>query len=72
MILSYVLGQRNYPIPYNLRKNLAYLVSSVILVVFSFIIFNRSIIIGNLLLMLFALGIVFFERKELKLLLKRQ
>ncbi len=72
MVLSYVLGQKNYPIPYNLRKNLAYLVSSILLVVLAFIGFNRNPIWGNILLVLFVTAVVFFEKKEFKLLLKRK
>jgi O-antigen/teichoic acid export membrane protein len=66
MILSYLMGQKNYPIPYNLKRNLLYLVSSVIIVILSFIVFNRSLIIGNLLLLLFVTAVFFAERKELK------
>ena len=32
MILSYIWGQKNYPIPYNLKKILAYIVSAVVIV----------------------------------------
>ena len=70
MILSYVLGQKNYPIPYNLRKNLSYLVSSIVLVVLMFFVFNRDLIIGNLILILYLLAIFFAEKRELKLLFK--
>jgi O-antigen/teichoic acid export membrane protein len=70
MILSYLMGQKNYPIPYNLKKNLLYLVSSVIIVILSFNIFNRNLIIGNLLLLLFGLVILYAERKEIKYYLK--
>jgi O-antigen/teichoic acid export membrane protein len=34
MVLSYVWGQRNYPIPYNIKKNLAYIISSIVVVYF--------------------------------------
>jgi len=70
MTLSYIMGQKNYPIPYNLKKNLLYLVSSVVIVILSFNVFNRSLIIGNLLLLLFGIVIFYAERKELKVLLK--
>jgi O-antigen/teichoic acid export membrane protein len=33
MLLSYVWGQKNYPIPYNIKKNLAYIISSIVIVV---------------------------------------
>src|SRR6185312_11515027 len=47
MILSYVWGQRNYPIPYRIGKNVCYLLVSVLLAYLSFYVFNRNIVIGN-------------------------
>ena len=70
MTLSYYMGQRNYPIPYNVKKIAAYLLISVVLVFVSFSIFNRDLIVGNILLVLFAAGTVYAERNELKLLLR--
>jgi O-antigen/teichoic acid export membrane protein len=29
MIMSYIWGQKNYPIPYNLKKNLTYIIISI-------------------------------------------
>jgi O-antigen/teichoic acid export membrane protein len=66
MILSYILGQKNYPIPYHLRKNLAYIFAAILLVILSFHIFERNLIIGNSLLVFFLLIIFFVERKALK------
>lgn len=66
MILSYILGQRNYPIPYNLKKNFCYLLSSIVIVILSFNVFHRNLIIGNLLLLAFALGTIYFEWNNLK------
>ncbi|MES2274402.1 MAG: polysaccharide biosynthesis C-terminal domain-containing protein [Bacteroidota bacterium] len=66
MILSYIWGQKNYPIPYNIKKNLAYIVTSIILVILSFYVFNRNIFVGNALLILFAGGALILEGKELK------
>ncbi|HEX8608364.1 MAG TPA: polysaccharide biosynthesis C-terminal domain-containing protein, partial [Pedobacter sp.] len=71
MILSYLWGQKNYPIPYNLKKNLAYIGASVILVYISFSVFKRNIFIGNALLLLFAGAAFFNERKELKAIFNR-
>ncbi|OKS89520.1 oligosaccharide flippase family protein [Mucilaginibacter polytrichastri] len=72
MILSYIWGQKNYPIPYNLKKNLAYIIASIILVVLSFVVFKRNLFIGNILLILF-LGVTFFsERKGIKSILSRK
>ncbi|MDB5061040.1 MAG: polysaccharide biosynthesis protein [Mucilaginibacter sp.] len=66
MVMSYIWGQKNYPIPYNLKKNLAYIITSVMLVYLSFSVFKRNIFIGNALLILFAGAALFMERKELK------
>lgn len=72
MVLSYVWGQKNYPIPYNLKKNLGYIISSIIIVYLSFYVFNRNIFAGNLLLLLFILSAVYFEGKNLKEILSRR
>ena len=69
MVLSYIWGQRNYPIPYNLKKNLAYIVTSILLVYLSFYIFKRNIFIGNAMLLLFAGSALYFEWKNLKAIL---
>lgn len=69
MVISYVLGQKYYPIPYQLKRISVYLLISVILVVLSFWVFHRNIYIGNGLLILF-LGMIFYlEKDDLKLLL---
>ncbi|MET3978365.1 O-antigen/teichoic acid export membrane protein [Mucilaginibacter sp. UYP25] len=71
MIMSYIWGQKNYPIPYNLKKNLAYIIISAVLVYLSFSVFKRNIFIGNGLLILFGLGALYTERHELKAIFKR-
>ncbi|QJD96721.1 oligosaccharide flippase family protein [Mucilaginibacter robiniae] len=71
MVLSYILGQKNYPIPYNLKKNMAYIISSVIIVYLSFSIFNRNIWIGNALFIAFAAVALFTERKQLIAIFKK-
>ena len=71
MIISYVLGQKYYPIPYNLKKILAYLITSTAIVFASFFIFNRNIYIGNAMLIAFVAGIAYFEKEDLLKILKR-
>jgi O-antigen/teichoic acid export membrane protein len=66
MILSYIWGQKNYPIPYRLPKNLCYILVSVLLVYLSFYVFNRNVFVGNGLLVLFGLGALCFEWKGLR------
>jgi len=70
-IISYILGQKYYPIPYNLKKILAYLIVSTVIVFSSFFLFNRNIYIGNAMLITFILGIAYFEKKDLMKILKR-
>ena len=72
MVLSYLWGQKNYPIPYNLKKNLAYIISSVVIVYLSFVIFKRNIFAGNALLALFLAAAVYFEGKSLMGIFRRQ
>lgn len=69
MVISYILGQKYYPIPYNLKRILSYLIVSVVLVVLSFWVFNRNIYIGNLLLLAFIGGITYLEKDQLKAIL---
>ena len=71
MVLSYILGQKHYPIPYQLKKNVGYLVASSVIVYLSFNVFHRNLIIGNLLLVLFAVAALYSERKELLLMVKK-
>lgn len=71
MVISYVLGQRHYPIPYELKRIAAYLLVSVVLVALSFWVFNRNIYIGNALLIVFIAGVFYFEKDGLLKILKR-
>ena len=66
MILSYVLGQKHYPIPYEIKKNIGYLGLSIVIVMLSFVVFERNIIIGDILFITFGLFIIYFERKQIK------
>jgi O-antigen/teichoic acid export membrane protein len=72
MVLSYLWGQKNYPIPYNLKKNLAYIIVSIVFVFVSFTVFKRNIFVGNGLLLLFVAGAFYFERNNLKAILNRK
>jgi len=72
MILSYVLGQRNYPIPYELKKNLQYIGISTILAFLSFAVLDSNIWAGNALLLVFLGYIYLNERKRIKSMLNRK
>jgi O-antigen/teichoic acid export membrane protein len=71
MVLSYLWGQKNYPIPYNIKKNVAYIVASIILVYLSFTVFKRNIFVGNALMIAFACTAIYLERKTLAAILKK-
>ncbi|MRI01041.1 oligosaccharide flippase family protein [Kriegella sp. EG-1] len=64
MVLSYYFGKSHYPIPYNFRKILFYLGISILFSTLSFYVFNRSIIVGTVLLLLF-LGLVYKMENEM-------
>ncbi|WP_432711909.1 oligosaccharide flippase family protein [Pedobacter sp.] len=71
MVISYVLGQKYYPIPYKLQRIVLYLFISVVLVSLSFWVFHRNIYIGNLLLLAFLGFIFYLEKDEVKAMLKK-
>ncbi|MBC30369.1 MAG: polysaccharide biosynthesis protein [Muricauda sp.] len=69
MCLSFYFGRKYYPIPYNFRKILFYGGISVLFSVLSFYVFNRNLIVGGLLLLVF-LGLLFkMEGERLKIIL---
>lgn len=47
--LSYLWGQRHYPIPYRVGKNIGYIVAGTAVCWVAFHVFDRNLIIGNLL-----------------------
>lgn len=58
MFLSYHYGKKYYPIPYNMRKIVFYMSVSLVFSILSFYVFNRNLIAGSLLFLLF-LGLVY-------------
>lgn len=65
MLISYFLGKRYYPVPYNVKKISFYLLLSVGLSILSFLFFRENYLVATGLNLLF-LGIVFsMERKQL-------
>ena len=72
MILSYYFGKKYYPIPYNMRKIVFYLSVSLVFSILSFYVFNRNLIAGSILLLLF-LGLVYkMEGDKLRSILIRR
>lgn len=71
VVLSYLWGNRHYPIPYRVGRNLSYILAGVTICWLSFTVFNRHIVVGNT-LFLAMLGTTFFiERRKLLALLRK-
>ena len=72
MLLSYYLGKKYYPIPYNLKKIGIYLLASIGLSLISFYQFRENYVVGIPMLLVFLTIIYFSEKKEIKQLLKNK
>lgn len=70
MTVSYFLGQYFYPVPYHLKKILAYLAGSILFSLVSFYVFKGNIWIGNALLLTYLITILVVEKDQLRKLLK--
>ncbi len=72
MIVSYVLGQKHYPVPYNIKKIAIFvLIATVFSAIAFYDMFRGNYIVTTALVLVF-LGIIYLsERKELKQLLKK-
>ncbi|MAA58209.1 MAG: hypothetical protein CL855_07085 [Cryomorphaceae bacterium] len=68
MLLSYFLGQKHYPIPYNIWKFLLYLGSALALYFFAIQIdfesFYLNLFFRNSILLIFIISLFYFEKKK--------
>jgi O-antigen/teichoic acid export membrane protein len=71
MVISYGLGKKHYPIPYDMTKILAYLTTSVVGSVLHFYFFRENYVIGVLFILIFSFFVYRNEKQTLKALLKR-
>lgn len=72
MLISYILGARHYPIPYDLKRMSAYLVLCGLFSALAFYVFREQYFINLPLLAIFV-GIVFYlEKADLQRILKKQ
>ncbi|REE83650.1 O-antigen/teichoic acid export membrane protein [Lutibacter oceani] len=72
MLLSYFIGKKYYPVPYNLKKSGSYLIVSIVIAYISFNYFRENYLVSIALVILFGLLIYWNERKELLTILKRK
>ncbi len=71
VVVSYYWGQKNYAIPYRLWKNLGYIFAGSLLCWISFYVFDRHLLLGNLLFIGFVVAVFLLERKNLRNLLRK-
>jgi O-antigen/teichoic acid export membrane protein len=72
MFLSYFIGKRHYPVPYNLKKSGSYLISAIVIAAVSFVYFRENYLISILFIICYTAIIYILEKKELTLILKRK
>jgi len=71
MVFSYFIGDKHYPVPYNLKKSGSYLLVSIILSFVSFTYFRENYLVSVLLVIVFAMLIFWNEKKEILAMVKR-
>lgn len=67
MVVSYFWGQKYYKIPYKTRKILLYMTLATSFGFLSYYVFNQSIIVGNLFVIIYLAITIFIEKNSLKL-----
>ena len=71
MVLSYFIGKKHYPVPYNLKKSGSYLVASILISFISFQYFRENYLVSIGFVLAFGILIFWNEKKELFAILKR-
>jgi O-antigen/teichoic acid export membrane protein len=72
MVLSYFIGKKHYPVPYNLKKSGSYLIVSILISYISFNHFRENYLVSIGLVLVFGILVYFNEKKELLAILKRK
>ncbi len=72
MIISYIMGNKYYPIPYNMKKIGGYLSLSILFSTLSFYFFRENYFVGIALLLAFLYFIYHNEKETLTRILKRK
>ncbi len=71
MLISFFVGKKKYPVPYELKKVISYVLLTTILSATSFLIFRENYIISVIFIFLFLGWIYYNEKPMIKKLLKR-
>jgi O-antigen/teichoic acid export membrane protein len=72
MILSYYLGRKQYPIPYDIKKIGLYLALSIGFSILSFYFFRENYLVGIPLILVFSYFIYYSEKETLLRIIKKQ
>jgi len=72
LVTSYFIGQKHFPIPYNIKDIAFYLLLAIGLSSLSFLQFNGNFIVNCLLIFVFLIAVYFKEKKELLVLLRKE
>ena len=70
MVISYIWGQKVYPIPYKVNKILLYMGIAIALACTNYYVLDSNLLIGNLILIVYIAFIAFAEKNTLKKLRK--
>ena len=70
-IVSYLVGRKKYPIPYEIGRIGFYILIAVVISFVSFYFFRENYLLSSILLGIFVMLVVFLEKKQLSLLLRR-
>lgn len=71
VVTSYFIGRKYYPVPYELKKIVQYILVSVLLATLSFSYFREQFFISFLMVLVFGGFILWNEQEQLKLLFKK-
>ncbi|HEY4540534.1 MAG TPA: oligosaccharide flippase family protein [Faecalibacter sp.] len=71
MIISYLWGQKSYPIPYQTGKILIYMIVAIAMACANYYLLDSNLIIGNLLLISYIALLIFAEKSTIKKLIRR-
>lgn len=72
MLISYILGNKYYPIPYDMKKISAYLGISIVFSTVYFYLFRENYFVGVPMLLLFTYFIYYNEKETINRILKRK
>jgi len=72
MLLSYFIGKKHYPVPYDLKKSGSYLIVAILLSYLSFNYFRENYYISMSFVLVFGILIYWNEKKELLALLNQK